>query len=303
VRMISNTRRLLSNGYRYFRMGWAARRTTDWKKREAAIATLMRVYIARSDLQEVYPEAEKGDLGRLINWAAGVSYRQWKDSAYEILKDYAGLYAAMPSIPSEAAAVPWSTARDTSQAALNALPVTLEVMQHRGAADISNHLMTLSLLVREFGLKDVVELGTRDGNSTLALLEACHGTGGHVTSVDVEPCLEAKRRVEKAGFLESWTFLQANDMELQPPQISVPIDLLLIDTSHLYEPTLAELNKYSAYLRPGSWIALHDYVSFPGVSRAVHEFVNSRPRQRRFYSFMHQNGLALVRMASELAGE
>lgn len=284
-------------------MGWAARLRPDEKKREAAIATLMQVYVARPDLQEVYPEAETGDLGRLINWAAGVSYRQWKDSAYETLKDYAGLYVAMPSIPSEAAAVPWSMARDTSQAALNALPVTLEVMQDRSAGDISNHLMTLSLLVREFGLKDVVELGTRDGNSTLALLEACRGTGGHVTSVDVEPCLEAKRRVEKAGFQESWTFLQANDMELQPPQIPVPIDLLLIDTSHLYEPTLAELKKYSSYLRQGSWIALHDYVSFPGVSRAVHEFVNSRPRQRRFYSFMHQNGLALVRMASGLTGE
>ena len=295
MRMISNTRRLLSNGYRYFRMGWAARRTTDEKKRETAIATLMQVYVARPDLQEVYPEAENGDLGRLINWAAGVSYRQWKDSAYEILKDYAGLYVAMPSIPSEAAAVPWSTARDTSQAALNALPVTLEVMQHRGAADISNHLMTLCLLVREFGLKNIVELGTRDGNSTLALLEAGRGIDAHVTSVDVEPCLAAKRRVQGAGLLDYWTFVQADDMQLQPPQIPVTIDLLFVDTSHLYAPTLAELNKYSAYLRDGSWIALHDYVSFAGVNRAVHDFVTSNPFRVRFYSFMHQNGLALLR--------
>jgi len=44
-------------------MGWAVRLTADEKKREAAIATLMQVYVARPDLQEVYPEAEKGDLG------------------------------------------------------------------------------------------------------------------------------------------------------------------------------------------------------------------------------------------------
>lgn len=259
------------------------------------MAALMRLYASRADLQEVYPEVEDGNLGRLINWATGVSRGTWNDSSFQVLRPYAAIYAASPGIPPEAAPVPWATAVLTSRASQNALRVTLEVMQEKGSADISNHLMTLCLLVREFALTNIVELGTRDGNSTLALLEAARPINAHLTSVDIEPCLEAKRRVQKAGLLDNWTFLQADDMQLQPPQIPFPIDLLFIDTSHLYGPTLAELNKYSAYLRDGSWIVLHDYVSFAGVSRAVHEFVSARPLQARFYSFMHQNGLALMR--------
>lgn len=293
--ILSNARWWLSNGYRCLRQWWAGWTRTDEKKTEAAMAVLMSLYASRPDLQEVYPEARQGNLGRLVNWATGVSHKGWNDSSYEVLKPWASSYAAAPSVPPESAPVPWATAWRTSQAAANALPVTFEVMQERGSADISNHLMTLCLLVREFGLKNIVELGTRDGNSTLALLEAGRGIDAHVTSVDVEPCLAAKRRVQGAGLLDYWTFVQADDMQLQPPQIPVTIDLLFVDTSHLYAPTLAELNKYSAYLRDGSWIALHDYVSFAGVNRAVHDFVTSNPFRVRFYSFMHQNGLALLR--------
>lgn len=101
----------------------------------------------------------------------------------------------------------------------------------------------------------------------------------------------AKSRVENAGFVESWTFIQGDDLALEPPQIPAAIDLLFIDTNHLYAATLAELNKYSRYLRPGAWIALHDYVSFPGVNRATQEFVRSAAVPIRFYAFMHQNGL------------
>jgi predicted O-methyltransferase YrrM len=292
---LKNARWWVSNGYRCLRQGWASRARADQNENKAAMAALLSVYAARPDLQEVYPEAEQGDLGRLVNWATGVSYGRWNDSSYNALKPYAAAYAAAPSIPPEAAPAPWGTAVRTSQAGDNALPVTFEVMQQRTAADISNHLMTLCLLVREFGLKNIVELGTRDGNSTLALLEAGRAIAAHVTSVDVEPCAEASRRVQSAGLSEHWTFLQADDMQLQPPAIPLPIDLLFIDTSHLYGPTLAELKKYSAYLRDGSWIALHDYVSFAGVNRAVHDFVGSTPSRLRFYSFMHQNGLALLR--------
>jgi predicted O-methyltransferase YrrM len=272
------------------------------KEREAAVAKLLEVYAARPDLQEVYPEAAAGDLARLVNWAAGAAYGRWKDSSGDVLRPYAGTYLNLPSLPPEQARPPWSTVAQTSRASANPLAATLQVMEDRGSADISNHLMTLSLLVREFDLKQVVELGTRDGNSTLALLEAARSIAGHVTSVDIEPCEDARRRVQAAGFLESWTFIQANDMELEPPQVPPTIDLLFVDTSHLYAPTLAELNKYSAYLRPGGWIALHDYVSFPGVNRAIHDFVKPAPGRVRFYAFMHQNGLALLRWQANMNG-
>src|SRR5205807_7563496 len=120
----------------------------------------------------------------------------------------------------------------------------------------------------ECEMRNIVELGTRNGNSTLALLEAARHIGGHVTSVEIDVCLLARERVEKAGLNAFWTFLHADDMQLSPPQIPESIDLLFVDTNHLYATTLGELNKYTQYLKKGGWVALHDYVSFAGVNRA-----------------------------------
>jgi predicted O-methyltransferase YrrM len=85
-------------------------------------------------------------------------------------------------------------------------------------------------------------------------------------------------------------------LELEDNRLPQPIDLLFIDTNHLYRYTVRELEKYSRLLRGGSWIVLHDYVSFPGVNQAVEEFVKTLSTKPRFYPFLHQNGLALLRV-------
>jgi len=90
--------------------------------------------------------------------------------------------------------------------------------------------------------------------------------------------------------------LQADDLKVEALQIPQEIDLLFIDTNHIYAQAIAELRKYGAHLKSGSWVALHDYVSFLGVARAVDEFIVSLPSKARFYPFLHQNGLALLRV-------
>jgi predicted O-methyltransferase YrrM len=169
-------------------------------------------------------------------------------------------------------------------------------MQYQHATDISYHLPTLSLLVIEFGLKNIVELGTRSGNSTLALLEAAQHIGGKVLSIDIDPCLEAKNRIAAAKLDHLWTFIEGNDLEVDDSGLPHPIDLLFVDTNHLYRYTIQELQKYSRLLRSGSWIVLHDYVSFPGVNRAVEEFVKTLPTKPHFYPFVHQNGLGVLKI-------
>jgi predicted O-methyltransferase YrrM len=49
------------------------------------------------------------------------------------------------------------------------------------------------------------------------------------------------------------------------------IDLLFIDTSHEYGPTLAEIETYLPRLAPGGLVALHDSISQDGVRRAMLE--------------------------------
>jgi len=263
---------------------------------EEALPALLDVYAHRADLNEVFPEAADGDHGRLVEWAAGVARGRWSDPASAQLEPYARWYAANstgklgPPLNYD-----WPTIDAASASASNPLPVTIGAMR-APPSDTSHHLPTLSLLITEFRLRTVVELGVRTGVSTLALLEATAPLQGSVLSVDVEPCREARRRVAEAGLDGHWRFVQMSDLELPDAEIPDPIDLLFVDTTHLFDHTLAELDKYGPRLRPGAWIALHDYTSCAGVTAAVRDWMRTQPVPGRLYPFVNQNGLAIVRV-------
>jgi predicted O-methyltransferase YrrM len=103
--------------------------------------------------------------------------------------------------------------------------------------------------------------------------------------------------VAAAGLGAQWTFIQGDALQLQPPAFPEQVDLLFIDTFHLYSQTLRELEHFSRYVAPRGWIVLHDAVTFPGVSKAVREFMEAREGHFVFYPHVHQHGLLLLRRA------
>jgi len=157
--------------------------------------------------------------------------------------------------------------------------------------DINEHLQTLHMLSVELNLKNILELGTRTGESTIALLFATKELDGKMTSVDIEPCNEAKDKVRKLGLEPYWNFIQADDLKLN---WEGQIDHLFIDTSHTYEHTIAELKKFEPYVRKGGLITLHDIISHPPVLAAINDFISTR-KDVRFYKFFHNNGLGVMR--------
>lgn len=256
---------------------------------------LLDLYSSRPDLQEAYPEVSDNELQPLINWAASAASGALEDSGRSTLQPYAAWYAqnALEFRPS----ISWDTVRETCSLAANAQSIAASVNSvNADDDDISDHLPILSMLITEFKLKKIVELGTRSGNSSLTLLAAAKSIGGKVLSMDIQPCELARERVASAALKDCWTFWQADDLKVPDSEIPEPIDLLFIDTWHTYNQLTAELKKYAPKLRQGSWIAIHDYVSFPGMTRAVRDFVASRPGSARFYPFANQNGLAVIRI-------
>ncbi len=157
-------------------------------------------------------------------------------------------------------------------------------------SDIYAHLPTLYRTTRDRRLGRVLELGTRTGESTVALLAAAREIGGHVTSVDLEPCPQAQARVREAGLQGYWTFLRADDLSLEWRD---PIDHLFIDTSHTYEQTLRELAKYEPLVAPAGVISMHDTTSRPEVWRAIEDHFRGR-RDVRVFRYYHNNGLAVI---------
>jgi predicted O-methyltransferase YrrM len=107
--------------------------------------------------------------------------------------------------------------------------------------------------MRKHAKGNVVEIGVRDGASTSAFLAGVEENGGHVYSIDVQPC----------GHLfeghPQWSFLQANstDVDAMCKFIPFEIDLILIDGDHSRAGVLNDI-EYCRQLRTGGMVLFHD---------------------------------------------
>jgi cephalosporin hydroxylase len=122
-------------------------------------------------------------------------------------------------------------------------------------SDIQGHLEFLHDQAAGVQGAKVLELGVRWGTSTAVLLAAVEKVGGHLWSVDLTP-----PSVPSWWALTGrWTLTIGDDLdpkviEAQPDGV----DMLLLDTSHIYQHTLAELRAYVPKIRPGGIFCCHD---------------------------------------------
>lgn len=144
-------------------------------------------------------------------------------------------------------------------------------------SDIVEYLPLLYGYARVYERVRVLEIGTRDGNSTLAFLAAAEAVDGHVWSVDMDATVPDHGN----GMLPwkhsaRWTFTAGNSIEptvaaCQPGQV----DVLFIDSGHEYDLTLRELEAYMPRVVSGGTALFHDtgmdYDSF-GVKRALNVY-------------------------------
>lgn len=139
----------------------------------------------------------------------------------------------------------------------------------RDDSDIIEHLPTLVQTVHDLDAKKVIEVGVRFGVSTIAWLYALQpgiGTGGFLWAVDVsfpvpaapgEPNLLDSQ--DGLTVLPHWMFIlgdgtDRNVLDALPKKV----DLVFLDTNHVYEETLVELDLYYTRVRKGGRIMLHD---------------------------------------------
>lgn len=167
-------------------------------------------------------------------------------------------------------------------------------------------------LLRQYAeqCESVVEFGVDIGQSTTAFLMA---KPVHFISVDVTQTPELTALRDSAaktwtklnggytGFCAyvghtHWDFLQASSLDVS----IIPSDLLLIDSSHHYAQTKAELERHARKIR--KWIFLHDTVAYGevgeanlvGILPAIREFLQSHPQWSIGSDLKHNNGMMIL---------
>lgn len=126
--------------------------------------------------------------------------------------------------------------------------------------EINDHLLTLFIEALSIQPKLIVELGVGPrGSSTFVLERVARLCGSKLISVDTADC-------SHASSWKDWLFVQAHDVEFvknfknwcKGHDIQASIDVLFIDTTHLFEHTLQEINSWVPFLSDKSKVFFHD---------------------------------------------
>jgi cephalosporin hydroxylase len=196
-------------------------------------------------------------------------------------------------------------------------PVLIEGLRgHQAASDISDHLSTLFFFAVDTKPRLIVELGTRGGESTRVLLSAAAVAGATMLSVDIDDCagLDLPHR-------ERWHFVKGDDVAFGRDgfakwcagmTIEPRVDVLFIDTSHLYEHTKQEIAVWAPLLSANGVMIFHDtnmregiyarldhsivtsgWNNDRGVIRAVEELLGKRYDENRFFTDVANGFLVL----------
>jgi len=196
-------------------------------------------------------------------------------------------------------------------------PVLVEGLRgHQAASDISDHLSTLFFFAVAAKPRLIVELGTRGGESTRVLLSAAAVAGATMLSVDIDDCAGLD-----LPYRERWHFVKGDDVAFGRDEfaswcagrgIEPRVDVLFIDTSHLYEHTKQEIAVWAPFLSANGVMIFHDtnmrrgiyarldqsiatngWDNDRGVIRAVEELLGKRYDENRFFTDVANGFLVL----------
>jgi len=193
-------------------------------------------------------------------------------------------------------------------------------------SDIADHLSTIFFFATNPRNQLIVELGTRGGESTRALLAAAAVSNARMLSVDIDDC----SRLD-LPFRERWEFIKSDDVEFgrsgftkwcESNRLTPLIDVLFIDTSHEYAHTKQEVAVWSQHLADHAVVILHDtnmgngiytklgggigigWDNQRGVIQTVEEFLGRAYDENTFFSdvvngfkllhFPYSNGLTIL---------
>lgn len=146
------------------------------------------------------------------------------------------------------------------------------------------------------GARIFLELGVRSGVSTRALLIACRKIDGCLISLDIDPCEEAKKRIQEMGLEKHWVFIQRDDKELLSIWKYGKVDMIFLDSDHDEAHTKQELEICHKILKKGGLILVHDTLApnYAGIMKAIVVFLAEHKKQYNFFELGTRYGLGML---------
>lgn len=107
--------------------------------------------------------------------------------------------------------------------------------------------------------KVFLEIGSRCGCSSMIFGEIAKRNGGHLYCVEMTPKIEWYKNIKECGLSNVVTLIKAISLWVNLTEIPTLIDYLFIDGDHRTRWTIMDYHFWSPFVRPGGYIAFHDY--------------------------------------------
>lgn len=175
------------------------------------------------------------------------------------------------------------------------LTVLAEMSRHRtpGGMNVpTRDGRILRVLAESIGAKNVVEIGTSTGYSTVWLCVALRQTGGKITTfeIDAERAATARENFAKAGVTSLVTLLEGDAHETVG-QLKDPIDLLFLDADK--EGYLDYVKKLLPLVRPGGLIVAHNMNERQADPKFV-EAITGSPKLETVFLNLESSGIGVT---------
>lgn len=129
----------------------------------------------------------------------------------------------------------------------------------RKRSHLSDHLVTLFTEAVSLQPRLIVELGVGEGESTFVLERVARLCGSTLVSVDKAEC-------PLLSSYAGWIFVQSDDLEFgarfqtwcRKRGLEPSVDILFVDTSHLFEHTVREIERWFPHLAKRARVFFHD---------------------------------------------
>lgn len=143
-------------------------------------------------------------------------------------------------------------------------------------SDIQDHLPFIHEIAMGCAFPTIIEIGVRTGFSTCALLSAAHYMRGQVWSCDIDiPSVPASWHQDDRWHFRRGSSIDQATLDWMPKKA----DLIMLDSGHGYDLTLAELRAYVPRLRGAGVVLMHDTqfeppnIYLPDVGGPVYEAI------------------------------
>ena len=137
--------------------------------------------------------------------------------------------------------------------------------------DIRFHLPYLFRIALQYPKARILEIGTRDGNSTSAFLAAAEAVDGVVYSVDIAKPDIPDDIMSRWMRSRTWEFIRAHSLTVSA---DLPFDIVFLDGSHELYETMAELRRFHTMIKPGGRLLCHD-TEWVGLDDSSNQWMRS----------------------------